>query len=379
MEEIVNVIGGGYAGTEAALTLAKYGVKVHLFDCCCEDKETVLQTDKSSELLKNEMIALGVNLAPLINNGTKIKENFQEILNKTENLCFFNKKITEISLAEPTIIATGPHTDEALFNQIDEVLGPNKCHHFQPIYPIIDGIENLLIHLGEYYFLPLTKEKVNELCQLVKSFNSSAKNESLEKWVITGREMLRAKMLKPVVLNKVEFACLKFEKVNNGFLISDFRSELNSEQQMKIFNFLFKTNFSVVRFAGQVNCTFLDPSLTVNQFLQCKQKHNIFFAGRILKAEGILEAISTGHFVALNMLAYLKRQKFVLFPKNTILARLIDKLFSKGPFNLNQISVDYDIIKNVDEKLSLKMLKKFKEDFNARNAWHDNLCSKKKW
>ena len=42
MEKVVNIIGGGYAGLEAALTLAKYGVSVHLFDAGVAEEPPLL-------------------------------------------------------------------------------------------------------------------------------------------------------------------------------------------------------------------------------------------------------------------------------------------------------------------------------------------------
>ena len=173
-QEIVNIIGGGYAGTEAALTLAKYGVKVHLFDLKSEENEPPIFLDENSQVLKNELLALQSSLAKYLKNGERIKQNFDEIWQKTENLCVFHKKITEIALSEPTIIATGPNTDPAFFAQLDNILGPAKCHFSQPQLPIIAGIEDKLTKRGENYYFPLSKQKTEELCQAINYFRSES-------------------------------------------------------------------------------------------------------------------------------------------------------------------------------------------------------------
>lgn len=378
-QEIVNIVGGGYAGTEAALTLAKYGVKVHLFDLKSDESEPPIFLNENSQVLKNELLALQTSLAPYLKNGERIKQNFDEIWQKTENLCVFHKKITEIALSEPTIIATGPNTDPAFFAQLDKVLGPAKCHSSQPQLPIVAGIEDKLTKRGENYYFPLSKQKTEELCQAINYFRSDSQKNSVEKWARAGRETLRAKALRPVVSDQVEYACIKFEKVEEGFLMTDFRSSLPQNAQNSIFKFLFGEGCQIKRYATETPCTFVDPSLTINEHLQCKMRPNIFFAGRIIKAEGPLVAIATGHLCALNMLSFLKRRKYVSYPKNTCVSALIDKLFSKGPFNLTQICLSCDIIKQTDEKQAVKALQKFKEDFDARNAWHNNMCSKKGW
>lgn len=119
--------------------------------------------------------------------------------------------------------------------------------------------------------------------------------------------------------------------------------------------------------------------MVLNEFLQTKSRPNLFFAGSIIGTKNSFEAISTGHFTALNMLAYLNRQRYTTFPKNTLIGDMIDKLFSKKRFNLTEIASKYDIIKNIDEDVSKQLLTKFKEDFDARNAWHNDMCSKKRW
>ena len=93
---------------------------------------------------------------------------------------------------------------------------------------------------------------------------------------------------------------------------------------------------------------------------------------------GVLQAIGTGHYVALNMLNFIHKRKYVKFPEKSLLAQSIDKLFLQGSFNCDESCEKCDIIKS-QSKIVLDQLKKFKEDYNARNAWHNDLCGKKRW
>lgn len=376
MEPIVNIIGGGYAGTEAGLTLAKYGVKVHLFD----QKNGVQNFDeKNDECLKRELAFTDVALKEKLDNLPISQEQFERIWEDVKNLSYFNKKITEISLLEPTIIATGERTDPQLFKQLKSIFGETKCLDFQFETPILSGIEKLLEKKGEFYILPLTKEKTQQLRDAINYFRSDTLLDTVERWARIGVEMLRAKVLRPIVSNQVEYACVKLKKVDRGFELLNFCSSLPNNAQKAVYKFLFGEQVIIERYSSVLPCTHLDVRLILNEFLQSKSRPNLFFAGSIVGAENSLEAIATGHFVALNILSYLNRQKYISFPKNTLLASSIDKLFSKNRFNLTEIEKKCDIIKIIDVRSSENMLIKFKEDFDARNAWHNDMCSKKRW
>ena len=376
MEQVVNIIGGGYAGTEAGLTLAKYGIKVHLFD---KKNEAQNFDEKKNDSLQRELVFASVALKEKLDNLPISQEQFESIWANVKNLSYFNKKITEISLLEPTIIATGSQTDPQLFKQLKDTFGETKCFDFKPECPIITGVEEKLVKRGDLYVLPLTKEKTKQLKNAINYFRSDTQIDTVERWARVGVEMLRAKVLRPIVSNQVEYACVKLQKVDKGFMLLNFCSGLPHNAQNAILKFLFSDGVKIERYSSVVPCTHLNVGLVLNEFLQSKSRPNLFFAGSVIGAENSFEAIATGHLVALNMLAYLNRQKHVSFPRNTLLANSIDKLFSKNQFNLTEIENKCDIIKNIDENVSKRLLIKFKEDFDARNAWHNDMCSKKRW
>lgn len=376
MEKVVNIIGGGYAGCEAALTLAKYGVQVHLFDVPNDEQPLVFS--EKDKLLKEELFALKVETAEFLQEGEKIKEKLMQKVKLSENIRLFEGIVGEMSLIEPTIIATGGSTKEPLFSQFEKIFGAVRCHRDQPVFPVVTGIDDKIKNQNGVFYLSLTKEKVDEFCKAINYFRAEAKNESLEKWAQAGREMLRAKALRPIVSDKVEYACLKFIKTEKGFLIQNFQTALPDNAQLSLFKFLLGENVEVVQFASFVACTYINPQLTLNEFLQAKANPNLFFAGRIVMTNGVLQAIGTGHYVALNMLNFIHKRKYVKFPEKSLLAHSIDKLFLQGSFNCDESCEKCDIIKS-QSKIVLDQLKKFKEDYNARNAWHNDLCGKKRW
>lgn len=131
---IVNIIGGGYAGGEAALTLSSYGVEVHLFDIYSPFENQIAVNENTKKLFR-ELQALGsASCALADDNLVDLRLKIREKLEKDAKINIFNGKIGEISLNEPTIIATGSNTSDEFFSQIENIVGKNRAYKWQPIF-----------------------------------------------------------------------------------------------------------------------------------------------------------------------------------------------------------------------------------------------------
>lgn len=375
---VVNIIGGGYAGGEAALTLSEYGVEVHLFDIPSSEIKPI-ETNQKTKRLFAELKALGCKSCQLVDdNLTDLRQKLQQKLEKSANIMLFNGKIGEISLYEPTIIATGSNTSEEFFTQIENIVGKSRAHKWQPIFPVFCG-ELKLLEQNDNYFLPVSEQQVMQAQQFLANFSSQ--QDTIEKWAACGLQLLKAKAFKPVILEgKIVPACLKFKKVEQGYCLQNFQTNLTETDQDKLFEiFPELQNAKVQRYGSIKRCTFISPASAVNVHLQSQANENMFFAGRLILVGGELEAVATGHLAALNVLNMIEGRKLVKFPDGTICQNIIDKLFSLQGFKQEQIDLEYDIIKDVDEQSALKKLTSFKEDYDARVSWHNNLCSQKRW
>ncbi len=166
----VGIIGAGLAGSEAALQLARRGVRVRLFemrplvstpvhktgDCAelvCSNSLKSMKSDSAAGMLKHELALLGSSLYELAEQHAvpaggalavdrlafssavtrRIKSNpFIELLRgEVENL---NDAITDI---DALIVATGPLTSDSLTASLTELTGTQYLAFFDAAAPIV--------------------------------------------------------------------------------------------------------------------------------------------------------------------------------------------------------------------------------------------------
>ena len=374
MKQIVNVIGGGLAARESALTLANYGVEVHLFD---ELKFTSLpvENDKANKYLFKELTALDCqSICSHDNNLANFEQNSIKKLIKSEKIKVFDKKISEIALPEPCIIATGEQTTEPLLAQMEEVFG--KLDRSSEAKQIV-----LLGKLdcqadGEQLFLPLMEEDIKRAYDYVKDFDFLS--GTIEGEAKGGYEFFKAKIFKKsIICGKIYDSALKFKVENGKNVLLTFKTNLDREKQSKLLEILhIKNDFENVT---SKKCAHLNAFRQFYPSLQSKKYENIFFAGSILGIEGALAAVATGHLAGLNMLSYLSSQHLNIYPSESACGKLIDKLFLQNGYKNDENIKMCDIIGEIDKQKAIKTLEKFKEDFDARFSWHNDMCSKKRW
>ena len=194
------VIGGGLAGSEAALQAAQRGLKVRLFEMrptlqtgahqthdlaelVCSNSLGSNLPDRASGLLKNEMRMLGCLLlecaeaASLPAGGALAvdRELFARLVTKRieghPNIEIIREEIKHIPTS-PTIIASGPLTSPALSNSIAALSSEEHLFFFDAIAPIVHA-ESINMDIafrasrydkgeqdeGDYINCPFTKEE----------------------------------------------------------------------------------------------------------------------------------------------------------------------------------------------------------------------------
>ena len=166
MDEII-IIGGGLAGTEAALQIAKRKIKVKLYEMkpvkysdahsnrnlaeivCSNSFKSNLLTNACG-LLKEELRLLGSFLIKtadsvcvpsgqaLAVDRDKFAEEVTKLIEENEYIEVIREEITKIPENKIVIIATGPLTSESLSKEIYKLTGKDKLYFYDAAAPIID-------------------------------------------------------------------------------------------------------------------------------------------------------------------------------------------------------------------------------------------------
>lgn len=183
MEDIVNIVGGGLAGVEAAWQAAEAGAKVRLYEMRPVLQTPAHRTDKLAEivcsnslksdepgtapyLLKEELrrgrsLVMDAAAATRVPAGAalsvdrgKFAELITERIERHPNIKIVREEVKSIaecgmrnadpslfsvdqSIGSPTIIATGPLTSDALTSDIMRLTGDDQLYFYDAIAPIV--------------------------------------------------------------------------------------------------------------------------------------------------------------------------------------------------------------------------------------------------
>lgn len=192
MKEIV-VIGGGLAGTEAALQIAKRKIRVKLYEMkpnkfseahsnenlaeiVCSNSFKSNNITNACGLLKEELRMLGSELIPIADKfsvpaGQALavdREKFsKEVTKQIENneyIEVIREEVTKIPEDSIVIIATGPLTSEKMSEEISKLTGNDKLYFYDAAAPIVEkeSVNMDIAFYGDRYTQERGKEETLE-------------------------------------------------------------------------------------------------------------------------------------------------------------------------------------------------------------------------
>lgn len=189
MKEII-VIGGGLAGSEAALQIAKRNIKVKLYEMkpnkfsdahtnqnlaevvCSNSFKSNLLTNACG-LLKEELRILGSELIKIADEVSvpagqalavdreKFAEKVTEEIEKNEYIEVIREEVTKIPEDKIVIIATGPLTSNDMYQEILKLTGEENLFFYDAAAPIVekDSIDMNVAFYGNRYEQEREKEE----------------------------------------------------------------------------------------------------------------------------------------------------------------------------------------------------------------------------
>ena len=379
----INVIGAGLAGCEAAMQIAKRGIKVRLFEMkpvkktpahhtdlfgelVCSNSLKAMRVESAAGLLKEEMRrldsflmkcadkckvpaggALAVDrdiFSKLVTDGIKSNPNIEVI----------TEEISEIPDDAITVVATGPLTSEPLSDTISKMFG-DSLSFFDAAAPIVTA-ESVDMDYAfcasryergdgdDYINCPMNKEEYetfyNELVSAERAplhdfdVNNPKVYEGcmpVEVMAQRGEGTLRFGPMKPVGLVNPRtghrpWAVLQLRKENSEgtmYNLVGFQTNLKFPEQKRVFSLipaLHKADF--VRYGVMHRNTFICSPKVLNSDYSVKENNNLFFAGQITGVEGYMESAASGIIAGINACRRLLEKPALVLPRETMIGSL---------------------------------------------------------
>ena len=417
----VKVIGAGLAGSEAALQLAKRGIKVKLYEMRPVKTTGAHKTDKFAEfvcsnslgaadctnasgLLKKEMELLGGELIKIaracaVPAGSALaidrelfSQTVTEKIENNESIEVIREEIAEIPDGN-VIIASGPLTSDKLSESIKEFTQNEHLHFFDAIAPIVekDSIDfdkafwASRYDKGEasYINCPMNKEEYAKFYEILtnapkielKEFEKNAKFfESclpIEVLASRGVDTLRFGPMKPVGLvdkrTGIEnYAVVQLRQDNSAktlFNLVGFQTNLKWGAQKELLQSIpGLENVNIVRYGVMHRNTFINSPKLLNPSLQTRKRENLFFAGQITGTEGYTESIASGLLAGINMVNYLENKPLLVLPKETMLGALTQYITDVEHDKFQPINSNLGIVTPVELPKKERKNKKLKAE-----------------
>ena len=409
----VNVIGAGFAGSEAAYQLAKRGVKVTLYEMkpkkktpahssdsfcelCCSNSFRAEGLRNAVGLLKEEMRYLD-SIVTKCADKTRVpaggalavdRKAFSEAvtyeLRQNPNIEIVEKEISSLDFEENTIVATGPLTSDILSKEIESLLGVNYLYFFDAAAPVItaESIDMTKAFFAsrygkgtpDYINCPMTKEEYDVFykalitAEKVKlhGFENNKVFEGcmpVEEMAARGHDTLLFGPLKPVGLSdprtKIKpTAVVQLRRDNAAaslYNLVGFQTHLTFKEQKRVFSLIpGLESAEFVRYGVMHRNTFINsPELLTNTY-SLKKKPGLFFAGQMTGVEGYIESAASGLVAGIN--ADPDRQKPFVFPRETAIGALAHYISSAEKETFQPMNINFGLIPPLEQKS--KKLKK---------------------
>ena len=434
----VSIIGAGLAGSEAAIQLAKRGIKVNLYEMrpqkttgahtteklaefVCSNSLGSYDTTNASGLLKREMELLGGELIKIAyetrvpaGNALDIdregfSEKVTELIESNDNINLIREEVTSIPDGN-VIIASGPLTSDALAASIREFTESDYLYFFDAIAPIIekDSINFDIAFWasrydkGEasYINCPMNKEQYEKFYNILinaprielKTFEKGAKffESCLPVEVLASRgvDTLRFGPMKPVGLidkrtGEENYAVVQLRQDNSAktlFNLVGFQTNLKWGSQKELVQSIpGLEHANIVRYGVMHRNTFINSPKLINCTLQARTRENLFFAGQLTGTEGYTESIASGLLAGINMANYIKGNPLLQLPKTTMLGALSRYITDEQHEKFQPINSNWGIVEPVELPKKERKNKKLKAELIAKRSLeyiNDNISGK---
>ncbi|MGK8829835.1 FADH(2)-oxidizing methylenetetrahydrofolate--tRNA-(uracil(54)-C(5))-methyltransferase TrmFO [Bacillus paranthracis] len=410
--QVVNVIGAGLAGSEAAYQIAKRGVQVRLYEMRPVRQTPAHHTDKFAELVCSNSLRANTltNAVGVIKEEMRLMDSViiraadecsvpaggalavdrhefaakvTEYVKNHPNVTVVNEEITEIPEG-PTVIATGPLTSPDLSAQLKELTGEDYFYFYDAAAPIVekDSIDMNKVYLksrydkGEAAYLncPMTEEEFDRFYEALiaaetvplKEFEKEIFFEGcmpVEVMASRGRQTLVFGPMKPVGLEdpktgKTPYAVVQLRQDDAAgtlYNIVGFQTHLKWGPQKEVLQLIpGLENAEIVRYGVMHRNTFINSPNLLRPTYQYKQRDDLFFAGQMTGVEGYVESAASGLLAGINAARLVKGEEPVVLPPVTAMGSMANYITATNAKNFQPMNANFGLFTPLEKKIKKK-------------------------
>ncbi|MBS2770997.1 FADH(2)-oxidizing methylenetetrahydrofolate--tRNA-(uracil(54)-C(5))-methyltransferase TrmFO [Anoxybacillus rupiensis] len=419
---IVNVIGAGLAGSEAAWQLATRNIHVRLYEMRPVKQTPAHHTDKFAELvcsnslransltnavgvLKEEMRMLNSVIikaadecsvpagGALAVDRHEFAARVTDFVQNHPNVTVIREEVTDIPTG-PTIIATGPLTSPTLSEKLKELTGEEYLYFYDAAAPIVEkeSIDMEKVYRksrydkGEAAYLncPMTEEEFDRFYEALISAETAPLKEfekeiyfegcmPIEVMAKRGKKTLLFGPMKPVGLEdprtgKRPFAVVQLRQDDAAgtlYNIVGFQTHLKWGAQKEVFRLIpGLENAEIVRYGVMHRNTFINSPKLLRPTYQLKEREDLFFAGQMTGVEGYVESAASGLVAGINAARLVLGQELTVFPPETAIGSMAHYITSTNPKHFQPMNANFGLFAPLEEMIKDK--KRRNEEYAKR-------------
>jgi methylenetetrahydrofolate--tRNA-(uracil-5-)-methyltransferase len=405
----VNVIGGGFAGVEAAWQAARAGARVRLFEMRPVQGTPAHRTDKLGEivcsnslksdepgtapyLLKEELrrggsVVMEAAAATRVPAGAalavdrhKFSALITERIERHPNIAVVREEVTEIPKDAITVIATGPLTSPALTTAIMKLTGDDQLYFYDAIAPIVaadtidpevafraarydkGGDDYLNCPFDEEQYARFYEELINAKSVPLQRFEETRWFEAclpIEELARRGVDTLRYGPMKPVGLRdprtgRQPYAAVQLRQENvlaDAYSLVGFQNHLRFGEQARVLRLIPGLEEAEFLQYGQIHRnTYICAPRILSQTLQARELPLLFFAGQITGVEGYIESVASGWLAGLNAARLAAGLELEVAPAKSATGALARYVASADPQTYQPANITFALLEPLAEE-----------------------------
>ncbi len=416
MNKMVQIVGAGLAGSEAAFQIAERGVPVKLYEMkpkkfsaahksagfaelICSNSLKAARLDSAAGLLKEEMRQFG-SLLMQCADACAVPAGGALAVDRD----LFSAQVTAALRAHPlieiveeevqeipegvSIIAAGPLASDALADKI-AALCPESLYFFDAAAPIVtaESIDFSRCFYAtrydkgesDYINCPMNKEEYESFAEALLTAERAPLHDvdvqnpkvyegcmPIEILMQRGKDAARFGPMKPVGLVNPNtghrpWAVVQLRTENREktlYNLVGFQTNLKFGEQKRVFSMIpGLENAEFVRYGVMHRNTFLNAPKLLNADFSMRTNPNLFFAGQITGVEGYMESAASGILAGINAVKRLNGSSAFVLPEITMMGALSQYISSYEGKNFQPMGANFGILPRLDNEIRDKRLR----------------------